>query len=198
MVETTPPKRDIGHDCEIADTAIVGEDVGSTGEIRIGDDATIRAGTIIYPGVEIGDRFVTGHHALVRENTAIGDDVLVGSHAVIDGNCDIGSAVRLQTGAYLPPETSVADSVFFGPHAVVTNDDYPVRSASELEGVTVESHVSVGANATLLPGVTIGRNSFVAANALVTEDVPPETLAVGVPATHEPLPPELEGGNELP
>lgn len=186
-----------GRNCTVAESAEVGPRQDDGGVTRIGDDATIRAGTIIYGDVDIGDGFATGHHALVRADTTIGDDTLVGSQVTLDGDLDVGSHVRLQTGVYLPPKTIVGDTVFFGPHAVVTNDPYPVRETSELVGATFEPHVSVGANATVMPGVTVGRNSFVAAGSVVVDDVPPDTLAMGVPATHEPLPPELEGGNEF-
>ncbi|MWV40032.1 acyltransferase [Natrialba sp. INN-245] len=163
----------------------------------LGDAAAIRAGTIIYNDVVIGDGFSTGHHALVRELTDIGDDVLVGTNAVIDGRSTIGSHVSLQTGVYVPSQTEIGDNVFLGPHAVLTNDPYPIRQDVELAGPTLENHVSVGANATILPGVTVGRGSFIAAGAVVTEDVPEETLALGAPAKHEPLPDSLQGGNDI-
>ena len=183
----------IEDDGDVHPDAVVG---GSDGRPRIGTDATIRRDTIIYEDVEIGDRFTTGHGALVREDTTIGDDVLVGTHAVIDGSCTIGDAVRIQTGVYLPTNTTVGDRVFFGPHAVLTNDPYPLRQETPLEGPTIEDDATIGANATVLPGVTVGERSFVAANAVVAEDVPPDTLAVGAPATHRPLPDTLEGGNQ--
>lgn len=188
----------MGTECFIAEEATVGQ-VESTGggETVIGDNATIRSGTILYPGVEVGSDFTTGHDALVRSETTIGDDVLVGTRTVIDGKATIGSHVSLQTGAYVPQQTTIGDNVFVGPHAVITNDAYPVREQSELEGTVIEDHVSLGANTTVLPGVTVGEGSFVAGGAVVTEDVPPETLAVGAPATHRPLPPELDGGNQL-
>lgn len=197
MTEKVLASIDTGRNCDIAETAIVGKQHDGGGVTTIGDDATIRAGTIIYTGVDIGDGFVTGHNALIRADTTIGDDALVGSQVTLDGDLEVGSNVRLQTGAYLPPKTTVEDGVFFGPHAVVTNDPYPVRETSELVGATFEEHVSVGANATIMPGVTVGRNSFVAGGAVVVDDVPPDTLAMGAPATHEPLPPELQGGNEF-
>lgn len=197
MTERPPENVEAGRNCDIAETAIVGKRAGGDGVTRIGDDATIREGSIIYADVDIGDGFVTGHHAIVRAGSTIGDDALVGSQVTLDGDVELGSHVRLQTGAYLPAKTTVEDNVFFGPHAVVTNDPYPVREESELVGATIESHVSVGANATILPGVTVGENSFVAAGALVTEDVPPNSLVMGVPGTDQALPPVLEGGNRF-
>lgn len=163
----------------------------------IGSEATIRAGTIIYNDVAIGDRFSTGHNALVREQTVIGDDVLVGTNSVIDGQSEIGSVVSLQTGVYVPSESIIGDNVFVGPHAVLTNDPFPVRGEVALEGPTVEEGVSIGANATILPSVTIGEGAFVAAGATVTKDVPSKTLAVGTPAEHQELPEPLKGENEI-
>jgi acetyltransferase-like isoleucine patch superfamily enzyme len=185
-----------GDGCTIDETATVGY-----GEFdaptRIGDDATIRAGTIVYGDVSIGDGFATGHDALIREGTTIGDDVLVGTKTVVDGTTTIGSHVSLQTDVYVPAETTIGRNVFVGPSAVLTNDEYPVRTDDGLEGPTIEDGASIGANATLLPGVTVGENAFVAAGAVVTEDVPPDSLAMGTPATVRPLPEQLEGPNRL-
>lgn len=181
------PEADVHPDATLRERDGAGPDIGR--------NPTIRSGTVVYADVEVGDRFTTGHGALVREGTTIGDDALVGTHAVVDGNCTIGDDATLQTGVYLPQETTVGDRVFFGPHAVLTNDPYPLRTETALAGPTVEDDVSVGANATVLPDVTVGAGAFVAAGAVVTEDVPPGTLAVGAPATHEPLPEALAGGN---
>jgi acetyltransferase-like isoleucine patch superfamily enzyme len=164
---------------------------------RVGADATIRAGSIVYGNVRIGDGFTTGHDVLIREETTIGDDVLVGTKTVIDGQTTIGSHVSLQTNVYVPTQTTIGDNVFVGPGAVMTNDEYPVRTDVELEGPTIEDGASIGANATILPGVTIGENAFVAAGAVVTADVPPDSLAVGAPASIQPLPDPLEGPNQL-
>jgi acetyltransferase-like isoleucine patch superfamily enzyme len=145
----------------------------------------------------VGDGFVTGHNIVVREMTAIGDDVLVRTNTVIDGYSTLGSNVSLQSNIYVPQYTTIEDRVFVGPCAVLTNDPYPVRTETDLVGPTLNSDVTVGANATVLPDVTVGRGSLVAAGSVVTEDVPPETLAVGTPARHQDLPERLSGGNDL-
>jgi len=93
--------------------------------------------------------------------------------------------------------TTLGDDVFVGPNAVFTNDPYPIRVDVELTGATVEDHVSVGANATIMPGVTLGEGCFVAGGAVVTRDVPPRTLALGAPAEHRPLPEPLRGDNVI-
>ncbi|KAB7514660.1 N-acetyltransferase [Halosegnis rubeus] len=168
-----------------------------TSEPVIGPDATVRSGTIIYDDVTIGKGLTTGHNALIREHTTIGDDVIIGTNTVIDGQCDIGSSVSMQTNVYVPTNTVIGNNVFLGPNAVLTNDPYPVRDDATLKGPTVRDGASVGANATVLPDVTIGQDAFVAAGATVTKDVPAETLAVGTPATHQELPESLQGGNEI-
>ncbi|TYT62971.1 acyltransferase [Natrialba swarupiae] len=185
-----------GADCTIDDDVTVG--YGEFAEpTRLGRNATIRSGSIVYGDVTIGDDFSTGHDVLVREETRIGDDVLVGTKTVIDGQTTIGSHVSLQTNVYVPTQTTIGDNVFVGPGAVLTNDEYPVRSDAALEGPTIRDGASVGANATLLPGVAVGENAFVAAGAVVTSDVPPNTLAVGSPAETQPLPAPLEGPNQI-
>ena len=166
-------------------------------ETHIGDRARIRAGSTIYHDVRIGDDLQTGHNVLIREGTRIGNDTLVGTGVVIDGKSTIGSKVSLQTRCYVPPYTTIHDEVFIGPHAVLTNDEHPVRQTGTLQGPTVHRGVTIGANATVLPGIEIGRGAFVAAGAVATSDVPPNTLAVGVPARPRPLPAQLQGRNQL-
>ncbi|SEM02280.1 acyltransferase [Haloferax larsenii] len=188
-----------GDNCDISPAATVGQQYESDSKPpMLGDDCTVRSGTIVYDDVVIGDRLNTGHNALIRELTEIGDDVLIGTNTVIDGRTTIGSGVSLQTGVYVPSNTTIGDDVFLGPHVVLTNDPSPVRNHdTDLDGPTIEDNVSIGANATILPSVTIGEGSFVAAGAVVTVDVPPRTLAIGVPAVNQSLPPELEGGNQI-
>jgi len=163
----------------------------------IGAESLVRNGSIVYDDVVTGRGFTTGHFALVRERTTLGEDVLVGTQAVVDGATAVGDRVSMQTGVYVPRETRIGDDVFLGPSATLLNDPYPVRTATDLDGPTIEDGVSVGANATVLPDVRVGEDAFVAAGSVVTDDVPAGTLAVGAPATHRDLPPELRGGNDL-
>lgn len=189
---------EIGPGADVDETAVVGyEHDPDAGPTVIGAEARIRAGTRIYRDVEIGDGLVTGHDVLVRERTEIGDSVVLGTKTVIDGTCSVGSHVSFQTGVYVPTHTTIGSHVFIGPRAVLTNDMYPVRVPYDPAGPILEDDVSIGANATVLPGVTVGEGSFVAAGAVVTADVPAETLAVGAPAAHRSLPAELQGGNDL-
>jgi acetyltransferase-like isoleucine patch superfamily enzyme len=172
------------------------EDYPFTG-VTIGDNAVIRPGATIYCDVTTGDGLRTGHNALIRESTLIGDHVLVGTNAVIDGHCRVGSHVSIQSNAYIPANTVLEDYVFLGPCCVLANDKYPVRVPYDLKGPVVRRGASIGANATLLPGIEVGEGAMVAAGALVTRDVPPWKLAIGCPAKVVPLPDSLKQENRI-
>lgn len=188
-------KCQLGDGCRVAESADILPPENGQSPARIGADSVVRAGSVVYPDIVAGDRFQTGHHAIVREQTTVGHDCVVGAQVVVDGRSDLGDEVRLQTGAYVPSDTTVGDRVFVGPRAVLMNDPYPLAQAGDPGGPTLEDDVTVGANATVLPGVTVGERSVVAAGAVVTEDVPPSTLAVGTPAKHRPLPEQLAAGS---
>jgi acetyltransferase-like isoleucine patch superfamily enzyme len=187
-----------GEEITVESGATLGVEYESgTSSPDIGSESVIRSGTIVYNDVETGEGLQTGHHTLIREKTVLGTNCLVGTQVVIDGYTTVGDSVSMQTGVYVPSYTKIGNRVFLGPNATLLNDPYPVRTDAELAGPSIEDDVSVGANATILPEITIGEGAFVAAGAVVTEDVPPEKLAVGAPASIEELPPELEGGNNL-
>ena len=163
---------------------------------RLGASCTIRTGTVVYADATLGDHTVTGVHALVREHVRIGSHGLVGSATIIESHVEIGDEVTLQSGVFLPTGTCLGDRVFLGPRAVLTNDRYPRRGPDyEARGPVLADDVSIGANATLLPGVHVGEGAIVAAGAVVTRDVPPWSLAVGSPARARDLPPELRERN---
>jgi acetyltransferase-like isoleucine patch superfamily enzyme len=154
----------------------------------IGNYAIIRSGTIIYCDVEIGDNFSCGHHVLIREKTRIGNRVSIGTASIIEGRVTMGNDVNLQSMVYIPTDTTLGDNVFIGPNTVLTNDRYPPSRRDGLRGPTVSDGASVGANVTILPGVCIGEGSLIAAGAIVTRDVPPYKLAIGLPAKIRDLP----------
>lgn len=163
----------------------------------VGENAVIRSHAVFYRNVTVGHHVRTGHRVTVREGGRVGDYVLIGSNVVVDANCVIGSHVSIQSNVYLPTGTKVGDYVFLGPNCVILNDRYPVRGESKLEGAILERGVTVGGNATILPGVRLGEGCFVGAGAVVTRDVPGWHLATGSPATFRELPPELRALNRI-
>lgn len=163
----------------------------------IGDNAVIRSNSTIYTDVITGKEFRTGHNVLIREKTVIGDNVLIGTNTIVDGHTTIGSNVSIQGNVYIPLNVTIEDNVFIGPCAVLANDKYPIRKKSDLKGPVLRRGASVGANATLLPGVEIGEGVMVAAGALVTRDVPAWKLAIGFPARFKDIPEELKTLNTI-
>jgi acetyltransferase-like isoleucine patch superfamily enzyme len=116
---------------------------------------------------------------------------------VIDNNTRIGSRVSIQSTVYIPTGTIIEDRVFIGPNAVFLNDRFPVRLEEPLTAPRIRRGPTIGGNATILPGVTVGEGAFVAAGAIVTADVPPWHLAIGSPARFRRLPARLRRTNKI-
>ena len=163
---------------------------------KIGNDSIIRPGAI-YSTAKVGNKTRTGHNFLIRENTIVGDGCLIGTNVVIDNNCRIGDNCSFQTGAYIPTGSKIGNRVFLGPNASLTNDKNPLRTEYNPEPVIIEDDATIGSNATLMPGITIGEGAFVAGGAIVTKNVPAWTLAKGCPAKLSELPESLKKPNRL-
>ncbi len=147
---------------------------------RIGKNCILRSGTIVYETARLGDSVETGHNALIREGTTIGDRTLIGSGSQLDGTVRVGKDVAIQSNVYLPHLTMIEDDVFLGPNVVVTNDPYP--PSKRRMGVTIEKGAAIGANACIVVPARVGAGSIVGAGAVVTKDVPPNTVVIGAPA----------------
>lgn len=146
----------------------------------IAENVLIRSHTIIYEKTRIEREARIGHHVMIRENTKIGRKTLVGSGTIIDGEVVVGENTSIQSNVYIPPKVFIGNNVFIGPRAVFTNDKYP--PSRRLIETIVEDNVVIGANSTIVAGIKIGRNAVVAAGAVVTRDVPENSVVAGVPA----------------
>lgn len=117
--------------------------------------------------------FECGFGCTIHAPVWIGNGVLMGS------NC------KIQAFAFLPEGVILHDNVFIGPHVCFTNDKYPPTyigpgGATPVRPLTiVEDFASIGANATILPGVRIGHGAMIGAGAIVTKDVPPHAMVIG-------------------
>jgi len=150
--------------------------------IKIGRTCTVRAGSIIYSNVILGDNCQTGHNVMIREKTKIGRNSLIGTNAIIDGNVDIGENVSIQTGVYIPLFCKIGNNVFMGPYSKLTNDKYMMRKKYDLIGPTLEDEVSLGANSIILPGIKLKKGTIVGAGSIVTKDTEEFDVVVGNPA----------------
>lgn len=122
----------------------------------------------------------------------IGDGCKIAAFVEIQRDVRLGRNVKVLPFAFIPSGVTIEDGAFIGPHACFTNDLYPSAVGEDGELLTeagwrlvptrVGKGASIGANATILCGVTIGEGAMVAAGSVVTKDVPPHSMAVGVPA----------------
>jgi UDP-2-acetamido-3-amino-2,3-dideoxy-glucuronate N-acetyltransferase len=121
--------------------------------------------------------------AHVLQGARIGADCNICDHTFVEGGAVLGDRVTVKCGVQLWDGVTLEDDVFVGPNATFANDPFPrSRRPAEVARTLVRRGASIGANATLLPGVTIGAEAMVGAGAVVTRDVPPRAIVVGNPA----------------
>jgi len=137
----------------------------------------------VEKGARIGKGTKVWHYAHVREGASIGESCVLGHCAFVDANVSIGRGVKIGNKASIFQGVTVEDGAFIGPHACFTNDPRP-RSAGEWKIVKtlVREGASIGANSTVVCGVTIGRHAMAGAGSVVTSDVPDNGLVYGNPA----------------
>lgn len=163
--------------------------------LEIGSGTTVGSGVVLYAGTRIGRDCFIADHAFIREKCVIGDAVLIGRGVTVENETTIGSYTKIQSQAYITAWTTIEEHVFIAPCVVTTNDNFMGRTAERFKyrrGPTIRYGARVGANTTLLPGITVGREAFVAAGSVVTRDVPDETLVMGSPARPVRAVPERE------
>jgi acetyltransferase-like isoleucine patch superfamily enzyme len=148
----------------------------------IGRESVVRSGCIIYTNTKIGAEVKFGHNCLIREYTEIGDSTNVGTNTVIEGQSKIGSHISIQSSVFIPLYSTVEDQVFLGPNCKLTNDKFVDRKEYQLKGPIIKKKASIGANAVIMPDITIGEGAVIGAGAVVTKNVPPYTIWIGVPA----------------
>ncbi|MBC8249972.1 MAG: N-acetyltransferase, partial [Candidatus Nitrosopelagicus sp.] len=123
---------------------------------------------------KIGDNVKIWHFAYVGDNAEIGDNVKIGSLTHVDYDVKIGNDTMIEGLVYISPLSRIGNNVFIGPSASLTNDPFP--PSEKLIGVIINDNAIIGSRAVIKAGVTIGENSVVAMGAVVTKDVPPDTV----------------------
>lgn len=121
--------------------------------------------------------------AHVLPGARLGADVNVCDHVFVENDVVVGDRVTIKCGVQLWDGVRLGDDVFIGPNVTFTNDRFPRSKVypEEFAQTVVQNGASLGANSTILPGVTIGRNALIGAGAVVTKDVPPNAIVVGNP-----------------
>ncbi len=140
---------------------------------------------VIDPGCEIGPRTKIWHFSHIMSGAKIGARCNLGQNVVVSPECRIGNNVKIQNNVSIYTGVELEDNVFCGPSMVFTNVVNPrshIIRRNEYKKTLVKEGASIGANATIVCGITLGRYSFIGAGAVVTRDVPDYALMTGVPA----------------
>ncbi len=189
------PNVKIGSNTIIEDYVILGKTSVNTKKkdiLKIGSNAILRTGTILYTGTTIGKNFQSGDHARIRENNMIGNNVSIGSNSIIECDSKIGNNVRIHSLCFIPEYTILEDDVWMGPGVTITNVMHPPCPVFKergkemklkcIKGPIIRKGAIIGAGTILLPGIEVGEGAFVAAGSVVLDDVKPHTVVAGVPA----------------
>ncbi|WP_372774665.1 DapH/DapD/GlmU-related protein [Mangrovibacterium sp.] len=139
-------------------------------------------------GANIGDGTKIWHFCHVMSGARIGNDCVLGQNVYIGGKAVVGKRVKIQNNVSVYDSVILEDDVFCGPSCVFTNVVNPrsfVERKTEYRETRVKKGASIGANATLVCGVTVGEYALIGAGAVITKNVKPYALMVGVPATQK-------------
>lgn len=143
---------------------------------------------VVDDGAIIGEETKVWHFCHVSSGAQIGKNCVLGQNTYVGGKAKIGNRVKIQNNVSIYDSVILEDDVFCGPSCVFTNVINPrsfVERKTEYKETRIKQGVSIGANATIVCGVTLGEYAFIGAGAVVTKDVKPYALMIGVPATQK-------------
>ena len=146
----------------------------------------IHESSYVDDNVSIGDNSKIWHFSHVQSDSSIGENCSIGQNVNIGNNVKIGNGVKIQNNVSVYEGVELEDYVFCGPSMVFTNiktprSEFPQRGSEFYSKTLVKKSASIGANATIVCGVTIGQYSLIGSGAVVTKDVPDFALIVGNP-----------------
>lgn len=180
------PNVQIGQNVIVEDFCIIGVPIANdpTAKTIIGDNSHIRSHTVIYAGNIIGLNFSTGNKANIRDFNHIGNNVSIGTLTVVEHRCSIEDDVRIHSQAFIPEFSLLKKGCWIGPNVALTNAKYPqsINAKSKLVSPTIGMKAIIGANSTILPGLSIGDYGLIGAGSLVTKDTKENGVYAGSPA----------------
>lgn len=151
-------------------------------------DYFVHESSIVDEGAAVGEGTKIWHYSHVMSGANIGQRCVLGQNVYIGNKGVLGNGVKVQNNVSIYDDVICEDDVFLGPSCVLTNVINPrsfVERKDEYKRTLIKRGASVGANATIVCGVTIGEYAFIGAGAVVTRDVAPYSLVYGTPATHQ-------------
>lgn len=186
----------IGSDVRIDDNSVIGKlpmkaalsaitQEQQLPPCEIADGVLVGALAVIYRGCKLGQKMMVADMATIRENVEIGEFTIVGRGVTVENKVKVGKRCKLETESYITALSEIEDGCFIAPEVTFTNDNFLGRTKERFKyhkGVTVRRGGRIGANVTVLPGITIGADALVAAGSVVTKDVPERKIVLGSPA----------------
>ena len=186
----------IGNECVVDDHAVVGKaplrsrsmaiQPGSDlPALTVADRVVIGTSAIVFRGSSVGEDSLIADLASVREQSQVGAATIIGRGVAVENRVRIGNRVKIEAGAFICAFTEIADDCFIAPEVTLTNDNYMGRTEarkSHFSGTIVERGGRIGANATVLPGKTIGSEGVAGAGSVVTHDLKSAAIHIGNPA----------------
>lgn len=193
---TLYPKVVIGNNVEIFEGSIIGRPPRGTKAgsravppemrpTRIGDGCVISSHAIVYTDVEIGGETLVGDGASILDGCRIGSHCIIGRSVTMYYNVTIGDHTKIMDSTNITGNMKIGSHVFISALVSTTNDNSMGALGyddNKIVGPTIEDYASIGAGANILPGRVVGHGSVVGAGAVVTKDVPPQKLVMGIPA----------------
>ena len=149
-------------------------------------DFFLHESSYVDEGTVIGRKTKIWHFSHIQSGSVIGESCSIGQNVNIGNNVRIGSYVKIQNNVSIYEGVELEDYVFCGPSMVFTNikrprSEFPQRGSEHYQKTVVKKSASIGANVTVVCGVTIGEYALIGAGALILKDVPPFSLVVGNP-----------------
>ena len=152
---------------------------------EIGDNVILGTHVVVYRGCKLNNKVMVADLASVREDVEIGEYTIIGRGVTVENKVKIGQRCKVETEAYVTALSEIGDFCFIAPEVTFTNDNFLGRTKDRFKyhkGVTMKKGARIGANVTVLPGITINEDALVAAGSVVTRDVPARKIVLGSPA----------------
>ena len=152
--------------------------------VKIGSNCVIGANAVIYADVEIGNNTMVCDTACIREQCRIGSFCVIAQGVTINYNTKVGNYVRVMDNTHLTGNMVIEDRVFIGMLVTTANDNSMGRYKDNYQpkGPIIRKFATIGQGSCILPGVEIGENAIVGSGAVVTKDIVPKTVVMGMPA----------------